>query len=67
MKISYDKIEFGEKDVIFWKNVKTIRLLNDKLAFIMNDGSIKELDHVRATTIDLVFRSYENFLRGHPL
>lgn len=66
MKITSEKIEVSEDKTIYWEEVKTLRLINDTLALVMKDGSVVEIPHIRPTTIDLAFRSYENFLMRHP-
>lgn len=66
MKITSESFEINNSESIFWKDVKTLRLLNDKLAFVLNNGQVIELDHLRPSTIDLAFKSYEKYLQKHP-
>lgn len=66
MKITNDFFEINPNQSIFWKDVKTLRLLNDKLAVVLNNDQVIELPELRQSTIDLAFRSYEKYLHDHP-
>ncbi len=66
MKITSELFEISPSQTIAWREVKTMRMLNDKLAVVLSDGRIIEVPHLRPPTIDLAFRSYENYLRDHP-
>lgn len=66
MKITSELFEITPSQTIAWRDVKTMRMLNDKLAVVLSDGRIVEVPHLRPTTIDLAFRSYETYLRAHP-
>lgn len=66
MKITNELFEISPLQTIAWSDVKSMRMLNDKLAFVLSDGKIVEIPHLRPATIDLAFRSYENYLREHP-
>lgn len=66
MKITQECFEISSSESVFWKDVKTLRLLNDKLALVLKDGRIIEIDHLRPSTIDLAFKSYEKYLQTHP-
>ena len=66
MKITSELFEISPSETIAWRDVKTMRMLNDKLAVVLSDGRTIEVPHLRPPTIDLAFRSYENYLRDHP-
>lgn len=66
MKITSEFFEISPSETIAWRDVKTMRMLNDKLAVVLSDGRIIEVPHLRPPTIDLAFRSYENYIRIHP-
>jgi hypothetical protein len=65
MKINSERIEVGPNEFIDFKDIKTMRLLNDKLALILRSGRVVEISRLRPSTIDLVFRTYENYLKDH--
>ncbi|MCC5832153.1 MAG: hypothetical protein JJU12_03825 [Chlamydiales bacterium] len=65
MKITNDRIEISGSESIPWEDVKTLRLLNEKLALVLTDGRVIELSNVRASTIDTAFRAYERYLKDH--
>lgn len=65
MRITKEKIEISPSETIFWDEVKTMRLSNNKLAFLLQDNRVVELNDVRNSTIDLVFRTYETYLQKH--
>jgi hypothetical protein len=66
MKISDDRFEISNSESIPWEDVKTLRLLNEKLAFELTDGRTVELSNLRPSTIDTAFRTYERYLKDHP-
>jgi hypothetical protein len=66
MKITDDRFEISSSESIPWEDVKTLRLLNEKLALVLNDGRIIELSNLRSSTIDMAFRAYERYLKDHP-
>lgn len=66
MRITNEKIEISPSESIYWNDVKTLRLLNEKLAFVLEDGRILEFSNLRASTIDTAFRTYDKYLKDHP-
>lgn len=66
MKITSEKFEISSSESISWEDVKTLRLLNDKLALVLTNGKVIELSHLRPSTIDTAFRLYEKYLKDHP-
>lgn len=66
MRITHEKLEISPSETIYWEDVKTMRLINNKLAFILEDGKEIELKDIRSSTIDLVFRTYETYIKEHP-
>ncbi len=66
MKITSDRFEISSSESVSWKDVKTLRLNNGKLALALSDGRVIELSDVRPSTIDTAFRTYEKYLKDHP-
>ncbi len=66
MRITDDSFEISSSESIPWEDVKTLRLLNEKLALVLNNGRVIELSNLRASTIDTAFRTYERYLKDHP-
>jgi hypothetical protein len=66
MKITSELFEISPTDQISWCDIKTMRMHNDTLAVALSNGRIIEISHLRPSTIDLVFRTYETYLRNHP-
>lgn len=66
MKITSDRLEISASESISWDEVKTLRLLNNKLALVLNNGRVIELSNLHASTIDTAFRAYERYLKDHP-
>lgn len=66
MRITSEKLEISPSDVILWEEVKTIRLLNEKMAIVLSGGRTIELSHLLPSTIDAAFRAYERYLKDHP-
>ena len=66
MKITSDKFEISASQSFSWEDIKTLRLLNEKLAVVLKDGRVIELSHLRPGTIDMAFRFYEKYLHEHP-
>lgn len=66
MKITSDRFEISPSESVSWQDVKTLRLLNEKLALVLNDGRVIELSNLRPSTIDTAFRTYEKYLKDHP-
>ena len=66
MKITSEKMEITASESIRWEDVQTMRLLNDKLALVLNDNQVIEIDHLRPSTVDAAFRAYESYLKEHP-
>ena len=66
MKITGEKFEISPSESVPWEDVKTLRLLNDKLALVLNNDRVIELSNLRPTTIDSAFRAYDRYLKDHP-
>lgn len=66
MKITNERFEISGTESISWRDVKTVRLINEKLALVLNSGRVIELSNVHPSTIDTVFRAYEKYLKEHP-
>ncbi len=66
MRITSDKFEISASESISWGAVKTLRLHNEKLAFVLENGDVVEVPNLRPSTIDSAFRAYERFLKEHP-
>lgn len=66
MKINDDGFAISNSESIPWEDVKALRILNDKFVMVLNSGRIIELEHLRPSTIDTAFRSYERYLKSHP-
>ncbi len=66
MKITGEKIEISRSESVSWKDVKQLRLLNNKLALVLVSGRVIEVENLRPTTIDTAFRLYESYLKEHP-
>jgi hypothetical protein len=66
MRITNEKLEITPSEIILWEDLKTMRLLNEKLILVLNDNRTIELSHVLPSTVDLAFRTYEKFLSDHP-
>ena len=60
MRITAETIEITPDEMINWDDVKTLRLLNDKLAFVLKSGQIVGVGPSYPWTIDEAFRHYEN-------
>ncbi len=66
MKITSDKFEISSNESIAWQDVKTLRLSNDKLALVLENGKVIEVSNLRPSTIDTAFRAYEKYIKEHP-
>lgn len=66
MKIKKDKIQLSESQEIPWENVETLRALNDKLVFVLDDHQVIELQHLNPHLVDSAFRAYESYIRQNP-
>lgn len=63
MKITATHLEITDNRYIEWKEVDNLRLVNNRLCFILSGGEVVELEDLRPTMVDAVFRAYENFLK----
>lgn len=66
MKITNEKIEISESESIPWREIETLKILNDKLSVFLSNGRVIELSHLHPSTIDMAFRTYEKYLNDHP-
>lgn len=66
MKVTEEKIEISEGKEISWDEVESLRIVNHKLALVLSNQEVVELHDLRPSTIDMVFRFYEDFLKKHP-
>ncbi len=66
MKITGDRLEISPEESIPWGDVETLRLLNETMVLVLENGKTVEFSHVHPVTIDRAFRAYENYLRDHP-
>lgn len=64
MKIKEDSILISDNNEVFWKDVKRIRLINNKLALILHDETEVELPNLRPDLIDQTFLTYERYLKN---
>lgn len=65
MRITSENLQISPSDTISWEEIKTIRLRNEKLDLVLTDGRTIELTKLLPSTIDLVFRTYEKYLKDH--
>lgn len=65
MRITSESLQISPSDTISWEEIKTIRLRNEKLDLVLTDGRTIELTRLLPSTIDLVFRTYEKYLKDH--
>ena len=66
MKITHDKLELSSSESIPWEDIKTLRLLNNKLALVLTNDQVIELTNLLPSKIDSAFRAYDKFLKEHP-
>jgi hypothetical protein len=66
MKITNRSFELPNGEEVDWSHVKSIRILNNKLAITLSSRKVIHLENLRPSTIDLLFRTYEAYLREHP-
>ncbi|MCH9609252.1 MAG: hypothetical protein S4CHLAM45_14550 [Chlamydiales bacterium] len=66
MKITNEKLEINEQQQIYWDDVKTLKLINDKLELVLSTGKVIEIDHLRPSTVDSAFRAYQHHCKKHP-
>lgn len=66
MRFTGERIELSENEVIRWEEVKTLRLSNNKLALVLEDGRVIELENLRPNLVDQAFLAYEKYLKHHP-
>lgn len=60
MEISSNRIDLTSID---WREVQSIRLMDDKLGFVFKNKQTLELSNLSPSAIDLAFRTYESYLR----
>jgi hypothetical protein len=65
MRINAERIEISPSEVIFWEEVKSMKLLNKKLAIELASGRVVEVGNLLPSSIDLAFRTYEHWLSEH--
>lgn len=66
MKITSECLQINDTESINWKDVKRIRMLNEKLALVLRNNKTIELSGLRPTQIDSAFRAFEKYLNDHP-
>lgn len=66
MKITHESLEISESEVIAWADVEALKLLNDKLALVLSNKRVIEIDHMRPATIDSAFRAFQLWRKDHP-
>lgn len=66
MRITNERLEISESESVSWKDVEALKLLNDKLALVLSDKRVIEIDHLRPSTIDSAFRAYQLYQKEHP-
>lgn len=66
MRITSQKFEISPSELIYWEDIKAMRLINEKLAIILNNGRVIELSNMHPHTIDNAFRAYERYIKEHP-
>lgn len=66
MRITNESFEISESVIISWGDVKALKLLNDKLALVLSNRRVIELDHLRPSTIDSAFRAFQHYRKDHP-
>lgn|GEM_PF-3099032 len=62
MKITSEVIEIEPTNIIYWADIKTVRLLNDRLILVLSDNNTVELMDLTPLTVDRLFRQYERYL-----
>ncbi len=66
MRITNESFEISESESISWEDVEALQLLGDKLAFVLSNKKVVEIDHLRPSTIDSAFRAYQHYRQEHP-
>ncbi|MFZ0564973.1 MAG: hypothetical protein WAM28_02110 [Chlamydiales bacterium] len=66
MKFTEEGIEISSSKYVLWQDVKTLRILNNKLVFVFTNNQVMELSNLHPRVIDSMFRAYEKFLKNHP-
>lgn len=65
MRINNENITVSG-ETIAWKDVEALRFLNKKgLVLVLNNGRKVEVSQVHPSTVDEVFRVYEQYLKEH--
>ena len=63
MKITDDHIILSESEEISWGEVQRVRAAGNKLGIVLNTGKTIEISNLAPTTVDLAFRTYEDYVR----
>jgi len=66
MKFTSDNVQISSDESILWEDVKTLRLINDRLDLVLKDGNVVHFSSLQPFMIDKAFRLYERYLRDHP-
>ena len=65
MRVTNDKMEISSSESIAWRDVKRLRLLNEKFALVLKSGEVVEFKGLRPSLIDSAFKAYEAYIRAH--
>ena len=64
MQVTEEAVVISTAISVRWSAVKTLKVLNDKLLFVMNDGVTLEIRGLPAWRVDDTFAAYSKYLRS---
>lgn len=67
MKVTESMVTLTDAITVRWGAVKTLKVLNEKVLFLLQDNVILEVSGLPAKMVDAVFIAYARYLREHQL